>query len=75
MIVSLHIMSESCDHYNELFVNETVEEIKQQLYANMPAYEPVSDYTVTFDDSTTNEEIKEVNEMLSDWYDASWNEE
>ncbi|QOI71024.1 hypothetical protein pEaSNUABM12_00086 [Erwinia phage pEa_SNUABM_12] len=73
MIVAMHITSESCDHYLELFVDKTVEQIKEELYDNMEMYEPVSDYAVTFDDSTTKSEREEVNDMLSDWYDDSWN--
>lgn len=74
MIVAMHIKSESSDHYLELFVNKTVEEIKQELYDNMEMYEPVSEYNVTYDDnSTTEEEVEEFMAMVSDWYDASWN--
>lgn len=73
MIVALHIISESADHYTELFVNKTVEEIKTQLYDGMDWYAPVGDYYYAFDDDTTTEEQKAVKQMLSEWYDASWN--
>ncbi len=72
MIVAIHIKSESGDSYLELFVDKTVEEIKQSLYDNIEMYEPVGEYDAVFDDSTTKSESDEVNDMLSDLYDYSW---
>ncbi|SOK58351.1 hypothetical protein [Yersinia phage fHe-Yen9-04] len=72
MIVAMSITSESSDHYLELFVDKTVEQIKEELYDNMEMYEPVSDYAVTFDDNTTPSEKTQVETMLSDWYNHSW---
>ena len=73
MILALHIISESSDHYTELFVNKTVEEIKTQLYDGMDWYAPVGDYYYAFDDDTTDKEEKEVKAMISQWSDDSWN--
>ncbi|AMM43660.1 hypothetical protein FDG95_gp095 [Pectobacterium phage vB_PcaM_CBB] len=73
MIVAIYIQSESCDKYLELFVNETVHEIKEKLYDNMEMYKPVCEYDVVFDASTTEKEKLDVGEMLSEWYDDSWN--
>ena len=68
----MHIKSESGDNYLELFVDKTVEEIKQRLYDNIEMYEPVCEYDTAFDDNTTPSERKEVDNMLSSWYDHSW---
>jgi hypothetical protein len=75
MIVALHIISESSDHYTELFVNKTVEEIKTELYDGMDWFAPVGDYHYAFDDDTTDVEEKEVQQMLSQWSSDSWNHE
>jgi len=75
MIVALHIISESSDHYTELFVNKTVEEIKQELYDGMDWYCPVGQYYTAFDDDTTDEEEYAVRKMLSQWSSDSWNHE
>lgn len=72
MIVALHIISESSDHYTELFVNKTVDEIKTELYEGMDWFAPVGDYHYAFDDDTTDTEEKEVKKMLSQWHDDSW---
>lgn len=75
MIVALHIISESSDHYTELFVNKTVEEIKTELYEGMEWFAPVGDYYYAFDDETTDAEEKAVKQMISQWVDDSWNRE
>lgn len=75
MIVALHIVSESGDHYTELFVNKTVEEIKTELYEGMDWFAPVGDYYYAFDDNTTSAEEKEVKRMISQWHDDSWKNE
>lgn len=73
MIAAIYIKSESGDNYLNLFVNESVHEIKEKLYENMEMYEPVCEYDVVFDDSTTKQEKQDVGEMLSVWYSDSWN--
>jgi len=72
MIVALHIISESSDHYTELFVNKTVDEIKTELYNIIDCVAPVGDYHYAFDDDTTDAEEKEVKQMISQWVDDSW---
>ena len=74
MIVAMHIMSESCDHYVELYVNKSIEEIKQELYNGMEWYCPVADYGFKIDENTSTEsERLEFQEMVSKWHDDSWN--
>lgn len=72
MIVAMHIKSESSDHYLELFVDKTVDEIKQELYDGMEWYYPVSDYDIVFDENTRVSQRQEVESMVSTWYDDSW---
>lgn len=75
MIIAMHIKSESGDSYVELFVNDTVEVVKDKLYEGMEWYCPVCEYQITFDDDTTDEEKQQIHDMVSEWYDDSWKQE
>jgi hypothetical protein len=75
VIIAMHIKSESGDSYVELFVNDTIEVVKSKLYEGMEWYCPVCEYQTAFSDDTTDEEIEQVKEMLSTWYDDSWKRE
>ncbi len=72
MIIAMYIKSESGDSYVELFVNDTVEVVKEKLSEGMEWYCPVGEYQVTFDDNTTEEEQKQIRNVIRKWYDDSW---
>lgn len=71
MIVALNITSESADSYLLLFKDETVEEIKNELYEGGESYYGASVKVEVLDASS--EELAQLSTMLTTFREDSWN--